>query len=109
MFTPTFCPSGGSECSAQGAFAFRRKGCFTRKCDGQRVQRFLCLACRRFFSEQTFRLDYGLRQPELDLKLLGELVALLPQRGTARKLGCNRKSVALRVRRLGDFCRAAAG
>ena len=108
-FTPIFCPHGRAQCSLQGAFTFHRKGSFTRKCDGQRVPRFVCMACRRYFSEQTFRLDYGLKRPELDLKILGELVSLLPQRGTARKLGCNRKSVATRVRRLGDFCRTAAG
>ena len=108
-FTPVFCPHGRADCSRLEAFQFQRKGSYARKCDGQRVQRYVCLACRRYFSEQTFRLDWGLKRPELDVEILAELVKLLPQRGTARKLGCTRASVASRVRRLGDFCRSARG
>jgi hypothetical protein len=70
------------------------------------VQRFLCLECRRTFSTQTFRVDYRLKKPKLNLSLLGPFISKATHRQAARVLGCSRGTVAHRVRLLGEHCRS---
>ena len=101
-FTPTFCPY--PDC--RGPAKYHRKGYYGRKCDGDRVQRFKCLSCGRWFSEQTFRVNYRLKRPELDAPIFEDLICKVTQRQSARTLGCRRKAVALRLRLYGVHCRA---
>jgi hypothetical protein len=70
------------------------------------VQRFVCLECRRFFSIQTFRLDYRLRKPRLHLALFRDFVSKTTMRQSARTLSCSRRTVAHRLQLLGAHCRA---
>jgi transposase-like protein len=102
VFTPPFCPYP----NCRGPANYERKGFYHRKCDGQDVQRFQCLACGRWFSEQTFKLNYRLKRPELDARVFDDLVSKVTQRQSARTLGCNRKAIALRLRLFGVHCRA---
>ena len=64
-FTPSYCPNDLCPSRSRRSFRWVRRGFFRRACDGRAVQRFRCLHCGKFFSVQTFRLDYRLRLPEL--------------------------------------------
>ena len=100
-FTPTFCPY--FDC--RGPANYHRKGFYGRKCDGDRVQRFKCLSCGRWFSEQTFKVNYRLKRPELDVPIFQDLICKVTQRQSARTLGCKRAAVALRLRLFSVHCR----
>jgi len=69
------------------------------------VQRFRCLHCRRFFSSQSFRLDYRLRLPTLHLELFHLFIAKVTLRQAARNTGHARGTIEHRLRLLGDHCR----
>ena len=103
-FTPTFCPR--EPCSAHTAapadFRFQAAGTYTRKCDGRTVERFRCLKCHQSFSEQTFRVDYRLKRPELLVPILLDLVSKVTQRQSARTLVCHRTTVVRHFGRIAD-------
>jgi transposase-like protein len=105
-FSPQCCPRAACPSWFTQRFRWRRKGYFRRRCDGRLVQRFVCLECRRFFSIQTFRLDYRLHKPHLHLTLFRDFVSKMTMRQSARTLGCTRRTVAHRLRLLGKHCRA---
>ena len=105
-FSPRYCPRSLCPSELTHHFRWRRKGYFQRRCDGRSVQRFLCLECRRFFSIQSFRLDYRLRKPHLHLALFRDFVSKTTLRQSARTLGCTRRTVAHRLRLLGEHCRS---
>jgi len=105
-FRPPFCPL--PDCpSRRGTVPFRchRKGFYLRSCDGRSVQRFLCLACRRRFSTQAFRLDYRLKLPSLSRRVFPFFVSKVTHRQTARILRVSRRTVAHRLLLLGRHCR----
>ena len=106
LFLPRHCPRPDCPSHASRHFRWRRKGRFTRLCDGRSVPRFLCLECHRTFSSQTFRLDYRLRKPRLHLALFKDFVSKSTMRQSARMLGCTRHTVAHRLALLGRHCRA---
>ena len=105
-FWPARCPYSRCPSRTAGRFQATPWGTFHRKCDGRPAQRFRCRACRRTFSSQTFRLDYRLQRPYLHLDLWALLISKVTHRQAARVLACTRKSVALRLDRLGTHCRA---
>lgn len=98
-FRPPHCPR--SDCSSRTAdgapFRFRTRGRFHRACDGRTVRRFHCLSCRRSFSVQTFRVDYGLKRPQLTAPIFNAFVSKVTQRQTARTLDCTRMTVRRRL------------
>jgi len=104
-FWPAHCPYSHCPSRSSGRFRASPWGVYPRKCDGRLAQRFRCLACRRTFSSQTFRLDYRLRRPYLHLDLWPLLISKVTHRQSARVLGCARKSVAHRLDLLGRHCR----
>ncbi len=104
-FAPRFCPQPACPSFSSGHFRLQRKGFFRRSCDGRSVQRFLCKERGRYFSVQTFRLDYRLHKPHLSRQLLPLLVSKVTHRQTARVLSCSRKTVAHRLDLLGRHCR----
>ena len=106
LFLPRHCPRPDCPSRASRHFRWRRKGRFTRLCDGRSVPRFLCLGCLRTFSSQTFRVDYRLRKPRLHLALFKDFVSKSTMRQSARTLGCTRHTVAHRLALLGRHCRA---
>lgn len=103
-FAPRHCPHSDCSSSSEQGFRWRRKGSFQRRCDGRRVQRFLCLSCRRFFSTQSFRLDYRLRKPALSRVVFRDFVSKVTQRQSARTLRCSRRTIAHRLLLLGEHC-----
>jgi len=48
---------------------YKRIGFYWRKTKPNRIQRFLCLHCKRSFSRQTFSTTYWQRLAELDAAL----------------------------------------
>jgi transposase-like protein len=106
QFRPFHCPLPDCPSLTTRHFRWRRKGRFTRRCDGRSVPRFLCLECRRTFSSQTFRVDYRLKKPRLHLTLFRDFVSKNTMRQSARMLGCHRRTVAHRLHLLGQHCRA---
>lgn len=108
-FAPPRCPYPDCESLSRASFRWRRKGSFRRRCDGRSVQRFLCLHCRRFFSTQSFRVDYRLHKPALSLSAFRDFVSKVTQRQSARTLGCSRRTIAHRLLLLGRHCREFHG
>jgi transposase-like protein len=104
-FIPTHCPHDDCPSRKDARFRCTRRGRYTRACDRRVVQRFRCKRCGRFFSTQSFRVDYRLRLPLLHLVLVRDFVSKITHRQSARTLGCNRKTVAHRLRLLGRHCR----
>jgi hypothetical protein len=105
-FVPRHCPL--DPCPSrhgEAPFLWRRKGKYARACDRRIVQRFICLACRRYFSTQTFRLDYRLHRPTIHLQLFDAFVSKTTQRQSARNLECTRKTVVHRLRLLSKHSR----
>jgi transposase-like protein len=105
-FHPRFCPRPDCPSRSSGHRRWCFKGRFRRSCDGRTVQRFLCLECLRTFSTQTFRVDYRLKKPKLNLSLFGPYISKVTHRQAARVLGCSRRTVAHRLRLLGEHCRS---
>jgi transposase-like protein len=105
QFVPRRCPRPDCPSITSHHFRWRRKGRFTRRCDGRSVPRFTCLECHRTFSSQTFRVDYRLRKPKLHLALFRDFVSKTTMRQSARMLGCTRRTVAHRLALLGRHCR----
>lgn len=102
-FVPRFCPR--KECVQHTLpdgvkFRFQWSGSFVRK-DGRRVPRYLCLACRKTSSKQTFALTYYLKRPELLLPIFAGLQAGSCHRQLARSLGCAPSTVTRQSARLG--------
>ena len=64
---PPFCPN--PHCyfhrGDRARWRFIRAGFFPRQCEPQRIQRYRCRHCRRYFSDQTFHTSYWLKRPEL--------------------------------------------
>jgi hypothetical protein len=65
------------------------------------VQRFRCLRCGFSFSSQSFRVDCGLRKPQLNFPVFLDLVSKVTLRQCARKLECTRRTVERRLDRFG--------
>ena len=103
-FMPDRCPRPDCSSLRTGHHRWCFKGRYLRACDGRPVQRFLCLECRRTFSTQSFRVDFGLKKPRLNLSLVGPFVSKVTHRQAARMLGCSRKTVAHRLELLGEHC-----
>ena len=104
-FRPSFCPCDSPECKSSPSFQYQRRGSFRRACDGRVIPRFQCMRCKRSFSTQTFRVDYGLRKPALDHPVVMRLVSKVTQRQCTRDLKCDRAAIALRLERYGKHCR----
>lgn len=106
-FTPPCCPHSGCRASAPSStFDFATAGTYVRRCDGRLVQRFRCASCKLTFSDQTFRLDYRFRKPQLDKVVFESFVSKVSHRQIARVLRTRRPTVERRLRRFGEHARA---
>lgn len=82
-----------------------RFGSFHRTSDSKDVQRFLCKHCKKTFSKATMDPRYRQKKRQKN-NLLEELLAsAVSQRRSARILRINRKTVARRLRFLGNAAR----
>jgi hypothetical protein len=106
-FRPRFCPH--QDCASRSAavpFRYQHHGTFRRLCDGRDVRRFLCLACSRGFSEQTFRVDYRLKRPELLAPLFRDRISKVTHRQSARNHACARRTEERHFFRIALHCEA---
>ena len=73
-WTPPFCPN--PHCKhhndLQQGWRYKLNGHYLRKAPPHRIRRFLCLACRRSFSCQTFSPDYWLKRPDILPRLMSK-------------------------------------
>lgn len=103
---PPFCPN--ERCAFHRdpgpKWPWVRTGSFARSKPPLRVQRYQCRHCRRHFSEQTFRLGYWLKCPELLVPIFHHLVGGAAYRQAAREFGCSPQTVATHAARLGRHC-----
>lgn len=101
-FVPPFCPTDSCPARAGGlTLRFQRDGSYRRATDGRSVARFRCRICKRRFSSQSFRLDYRLKLPRLNVPILGLFASKVTHRQTARILRIDRKTVHHRLRLFG--------
>lgn len=100
---PPFCPNDSCDFHQQDRekWRFIRAGFFTRKHLPGRIQRWRCLDCKRYFSAQTFRTDYWLKKPQLQLPLFMRLVSCSCARQIAREFGVSPETVLRQTARLG--------
>jgi hypothetical protein len=105
MFVPPCCPHPLCRSQLRGGFSYQCRGVFRRKLDGRIVQRYSCTVCGRFFSDQSFRLDYGLRRPELTAPAFFAFASKVTHRQAARTLRCARGTIHHRLELLGKHCR----
>jgi hypothetical protein len=103
-FQPPCCPRSDCRSRSGTPFTYRRRGMFLRRCDRKRVQRFQCLACALSFSEQSFRLDYRLKRPELLPRFFFDRVSKVTHRQSARIHACSRSTEERHFRRLSQHC-----
>jgi transposase-like protein len=103
---PVRCPHSACPSRSGALFAYRRDGSFRRQVDGRVVQRFECLACGKGFSEQTLRVDYRLKRPELLPRQFLDRISKVTHRQSARTLGCSRSTEERHFRRLREHCSA---
>jgi transposase-like protein len=107
MFKPPRCPyrTCVHHCPSDQDRWYTRYGSYKPNCRPHPVPRFRCLACRRSFSRQTFRMDYRDHRPDLNAKLIELLASGVGLRQSARVLGLSRRSLELKSRKLGRHLR----
>jgi hypothetical protein len=94
MFEPPRCPN--RRCLRHrepGVRFFLRHGFYQPQCRHYPVARFRCRSCRRTFSRQSFRADFGQRKPYLNAYFLNLMVACVGQRQAARVLRVARRTI----------------
>jgi transposase-like protein len=102
---PPFCPNArcGSHGGA-GPWRFKKKGFYTRRRGPRRVQRYVCHACQRNFSSQTFSTTYWLKEPGRLRPLFHRLLGCSALRQIAREFGFAHSTVQRQTERLGRHC-----
>ncbi len=106
MFNPPFCPI--LDCPTHShkiAFTWRKRGFYSRKCDGRRVRRYSCNTCNHRFSAQTFKTDFRWRKPKLHFRLFDLFISKVTIRQMARITRVRRPTVERRLLRLGQTCK----
>ncbi len=105
-WAPPFCPN--PNCKHHNAsnsdWPCKRIGTYRRQLAPHRIQRFLCRACRRSFSTQTFSTTYWQKRPDLDARILARTVGCMANRQIARDLDVSPETVNRHVARLGRHC-----
>jgi len=106
MFTPPRCPNW--RCSQHRLPTprfFSRHGHYLARCRPRPIPRFLCRACRRTFSRQTFRADYRDHRPDLNPLLLRSIASGVGLRQSARNLHLSPRCTELKFRKLARHLR----
>ncbi len=105
-FVPPWCPN--QRCAFHRdtdlPWHWVRAGFYSRQARPQRIQRFRCEHCGRYFSEQTFRSDYWLKRPGLLPETFHALTHCTGYRQLARKHGGSPQTVMRHAERLGRHC-----
>src|SRR5262245_47769929 len=105
-WAPPFCPNPSCQfhTGTTTSWGWVRAGFYRRLAAPQRIQRFRCDHCGRYFSTQTFRADYWLKRPELLPETFHALTHCCGYRQLARKHGCSPQTVMGQAERLGRHC-----
>ena len=103
---PPHCPNPACDHHqpGSGSWPYRKHGFFRRRTSPQQIQRYLCLACRRSFSNQTFSTTYWHRRPTLLAEVMTHTVGGMANRQIARTLGCAPSTVDAQLGHLGRHC-----
>ena len=103
---PPFCPNPTCpfHTDPTASWHWVRAGFYRRQANPTRIQRFQCRHCRRHFSEQTFRLTYWLKQPELLVPIANRLLGCSGFRQIAREFGVSPQTIHGLSARLGRQC-----
>jgi transposase-like protein len=103
---PPFCPNPDCHFHRQDRerWRFVRAGFFSRQCEPQRIQRYRCRHCGRYFSTQTFSTSYWLRRPQLLLPIAHRLLGCSGIRQIAREFAVSPTTVLGQAARLGRHC-----
>jgi len=83
---------------------FKKIGFFERQRAPKRVQRYLCLRCRRAFSSQTFQPTYWLKRPDLLATVFRRVLSCSSLRQIALELGVSPSTTQCHTERLGRHC-----
>lgn len=105
-FVPPHCPNAKCRFHKPPAAGWRYKkaGFYGRKRSPERIQRYHCHCCGRYFSTQTFHVSYWLKRPDVVYTLLTKAVGCMANRQIARDLGVSPKTVDDQLQRLGRHC-----
>ena len=99
MFQPLRCPYPSCRFHLHPPPLFCvRRGVYRPRCRNHPVQRFLCRACGRSFSRQTFRADFRHKKPHLNAPFLRLMVSCVAMRQAARFLQVARRTIEHRFR-----------
>jgi transposase-like protein len=103
---PPFCPNPNCKFHSDlsSRWPYKRMGFYQRRTPPCRIRRFLCLACRRSFSCQTFSVDYWLRRPDVLPALMTKTCGCMANRQIARDLRIAPSTVDRQLDRLGRHC-----
>jgi transposase-like protein len=104
--TPPHCPNPKCKYHKPQArpWPVVRFGTYARLNPPHVVQRYRCLACRRTFSDQTFRTTYWLKRPQLLPQVQKLAVSGAANRQIARVLGAAPSTIDSQLARLGRHC-----
>ncbi len=105
-FVPPHCPNPNCRHHRQltPGWRFKRIGYYRRHLSPHRIQRFLCLHCRRSFSTQTFATSYWLKRPDILPQLLTKTTGCMANRQIARDLRVAPSTIDRQLSRLGRHC-----
>lgn len=105
-FVPPHCPNPNCQHHRQlsRSWRFKRIGYYRRQLNPDRIQRFLCLHCRRSFSSQTFSTSYWLKRPDILPQLLTKTTGCMANRQIARDLHVAPSTIDRQLSRLGRHC-----
>ena len=105
-WAPPFCPNRRCQyhIGTTTSWHWVRAGFFQRQAAPQRIQRFRCEHCGRYFSRQTFRADYWLKRSGLLEETFHALTHCTGFRQMARKHGCSPQTIMGLAERLGRHC-----
>ena len=102
---PPFCPHPRCDSRANPkTWRFHKKGFYDRAQKPNRIQRYRCTRCRRYFSSQTFSSGYWLRRPDLLEPVFHRLVACSGMRQIAREHRVSHSTIRRLSDRLGRHC-----
>ena len=102
-FKPPACPN--KDCGARDGKWYSKKGYFKTKHNHQPVPKYRCNSCGKYFSSHTFRASKYQKRPELNQQIFNLYASGTTQRRLSEILGCNRKTVATKIRFLANIAR----
>ena len=85
-------------------FHYKEDGTYLRKSDNRRIQRYLCLSCKRSFSTQTFSVTYWMKRPHLITDVIMKTAGGMANRQIARDLHVNPGTIDRTISRIARHC-----